>query len=193
MQLWKKGAEADLFLTEHLGVKAVLKKRKEKKYKNSVLDKNLRIRRTKTEAKMLSRARKAVHTPFVFDVTPDSICMEFVKGKSVKNIFHAKDIGVAKELGEKVRGLHDIGVIHNDLTTSNMIVGDSVCFVDFGLAKISSEIEDQATDLIVFKKMLSSTHFNVFDQVWEKVLSGYNPSKSITKRMQEIEKRVRYK
>ena len=193
MNLWKKGAEADLFITEHIGIKAVVKKRKEKPYKNPVLDEKLRLQRTRAEARMLSRARQSVRTPFVFDITPDTICMEFFEGKNVRDAFHAKDTRIAKEIGERIRALHDIGIIHNDLTTSNMILGSELCFVDFGLAKTSIELEDRATDLVVFKKMLASTHFDVSDKVWESVLSGYNPNKGMLNRIEAIERRVRYK
>jgi Kae1-associated kinase Bud32 len=143
---------------------------------------------------MLARARATVRTPRVLDVNSDTIVMERIEGTTAKERFYSNDTKSAKDIGRAIRKLHDASVIHNDLTTSNIITStEGVAFVDFGLAFVSSAVEDKATDLIVFKKMLASTHYDVFDRVWKAVLEGYAPDKAITKKMEEVERRVKYR
>lgn len=197
MKLIYRGAEAELWLDHYLGEKVIKKVRVEKPYKHPALDEKLRVSRTRNEAKMLSAARKAVPTPHVYGVEKYEITMEFIDGERVKEMFYEGRTRVARRIGESIRKLHDINVIHNDLTTSNMLIGDGVgkdkiYFVDFGLAKVSNELEDKATDLVVFKKMLASTHYDVFDKVWGRVLEGYGATKQIINKISEIEKRAKY-
>ncbi len=59
------------------------------------------------------------------------------------------------EIGESIARLHQCGIIHGDLTTSNLILsGDKIVFIDFGLSRISQLTEDKGVDLLVFKKAL---------------------------------------
>jgi Kae1-associated kinase Bud32 len=192
MKLIYRGAEAELYESEFLGLPTVTKKRVPKPYKHKQIDESLRLQRTKGEARMLARARAAVRTPRVLDVDADTIVMERIEGTTAKERFYAKDTKSAKGIGRAIRLMHDAGIIHNDLTTSNILV-PGPAFVDFGLAFVSNAVEDKGTDLIVFKKMLASTHYDVFDQVWGKVLEGYAPDKAITKKMEEVERRVKYR
>jgi TP53 regulating kinase-like protein len=61
--------------------------------------------------------------------------------------------------------MHDIDVVHGDLTTSNIMVrGDAingyseVILIDFGLGQMQSVIEDKAVDLYVLERAFISTH-----------------------------------
>lgn len=61
--------------------------------------------------------------------------------------------------------MHDIDVVHGDLTTSNIMVrGDEingyseVILIDFGLGQMQSVIEDKAVDLYVLERAFISTH-----------------------------------
>jgi tRNA A-37 threonylcarbamoyl transferase component Bud32 len=47
-------------------------------------------------------------------------------------------------------------------------------------------------DLVVLKKSLRATHPLRFELIWESILSGYKPSKELSKRVEDIEHRVRY-
>ena len=193
MKLIYHGAEAELWLDTYLGEKVVHKRRVPKPYKHPSLDESLRASRTKNEARILSMARSAVQTPHVYGLSGYEITMEFVDGERVKELFYSGKTHVARRIGRDIRKMHDIDIIHNDLTTSNMILsGRDLFFIDFGLARVSSELEDKAMDLVVFKKMLSSTHYDVFDRIWGKVLDGYHADETIKKRIGEIEKRAKY-
>ena len=168
--------------------------RKKKKYKQRELDGRLRSTRLRNEARMLARARGFVDTPHVLGVSGDTLLIEWVGGDKVKGLFLAGETGAAKKVGAAVRAMHDGGIVHNDLTTSNMIVKKGkVFFIDFGLAEQSGSLEDRAVDLVVFKRMLSSTHYEVFEKVWARVLEGYSPSGALLKKVAEVESRAKYK
>ena len=69
MKLVKKGAEADVYLSSWNGKKAILKIRKEKTYRNSVLDKRIRKQRTIKESEIISQVKSfGVSTPLIYFV-----------------------------------------------------------------------------------------------------------------------------
>ncbi|MEM3094503.1 MAG: hypothetical protein QXX64_02565, partial [Nitrososphaera sp.] len=70
-RLVKKGAEADIYLVEWGGKKAVSKVRTPKPYRHRELDAAIRKHRTIHEANFMSAAKAAgVMTPFVHFVDP---------------------------------------------------------------------------------------------------------------------------
>ena len=189
-----RGAEAELYREKFLGMDSVRKVRKAKGYKQVELDKRLKSERLKTEARMLSQAREFVATPHVLAVIGDTLVIEFVEGEKVKKLFLAGDTHCVEQIGKAVRSLHDGGIVHNDLTTSNLILREGeVVFIDFGLARFSTAIEDKAVDLVVFKRMLSSTHYDVFENCWPRFLKGYDAEKQMLTKINEIESRAKYR
>ncbi len=58
--------------------------------------------------------------------------------------------------------MHEAGVVHGDLTTSNIMIKNdenhSIVFIDFGLASTQPNIEDKAVDLYVLERAFISTH-----------------------------------
>lgn len=61
-------------------------------------------------------------------------------------------------IANSVAEMHSKGVIHGDLTTSNMMIrvnaNDEIAdlyLIDFGLSQFSNKIEDKAVDLYVLK------------------------------------------
>jgi TP53 regulating kinase-like protein len=81
--------------------------------------------------------------------------MEFIDGSSVKDILRqTDDCSLATQIGEGIAKMHDMNVIHGDLTTSNMIskTGDGIYWIDFGLSCQSSNVEDKAVDLYVLER-----------------------------------------
>jgi Kae1-associated kinase Bud32 len=194
-----KGAEAELSSGEYLGIPCVIKKRVPKAYRIPELDRKLRYSRMRTEVSLLRGARKAVNTPHVLgvDTKGSAITMEKVQGEKVKDLFlRGKRVErTAKEIGKAVALLHRDGIIHNDLTTSNMIAArDGIYFVDFGMGFRSQKLEDKATDLVVFRKMLKSTHYALFGRIWAAFIAGYaeKGASGALARAGEAERRARY-
>ena len=68
---------------------------------------------------------------------------------------------LAVKIGHAVAKLHDGGMVHGDLTTSNMIERDSdgvLVLIDFGLAVNATLAEDKAVDLYVLERAITSAH-----------------------------------
>ncbi len=198
MDLIDKGAEADLYC--HKG--KLVKCRVRKEYRVKELDEKLRAMRTKREFRLLKKAKRVgVPVPSVYnvDVKDRSIEMDYIKGRSLKDFFDScgrEEISkIAKEVGEIVARLHEHNIIHNDLTSSNMILGEGgIYLIDFGLGVMSTRVEDKAMDLVVLKKSLNAAHASMSEDIWKYIIEGYNPPerKKIIDRISTIEKRVRY-
>ena len=194
MKELKKGAEAELIIAKYADAKCVIKKRIKKNYRDELLDQTIRKRRTRSEAKIIKNLKGIVNVPELFNVDEVNaeITMEFIDGAMLKDVIDKK-----KELctlaGEEIKKIHDNGIIHGDLTTSNMIYkkDKKLYFIDFGLGYFSKKIEDLATDLIVFKKTFNATHSEISGG-WALVIKGYAPSKALMTQMEKIEKRARY-
>lgn len=115
----QRGAEAVIIRRG----KNVLKKRVVKGYRFPDLDKVIRKRRTRREAKLLVKAGGLINVPAVDDVSEFEIEMEFIDGlklsESLDGMKNWKK--VCLEIGKGIAKLHDADIIHGDLTTSNMI------------------------------------------------------------------------
>ena len=205
--LLKKGAEASLFVADWHGRRVVIKKRLPKKYRPEKLDLTIRTYRTVHEPQLMNEAKKAgVPTPTIFqvDVENATIVMEFVEGKQLKQLlgsFSPKEREqVCFLVGELIGKLHRHGVIHGDLTTSNMIFGTDgrIFFVDFGLGEKNSELEARGVDLHLLKRALQSTHYQFADECFQTVMKGYAAfvgeaeTKDVLSKIREIERRGRY-
>ena len=199
------GAEAILSKSEWLGYNAIKKVRVPKKYRIAPLDLELRKNRTTTESKLLVAAKKnGVITPYIFeiDIVNTTIVMEYIEGKLVKDILDSElelqtKLNIVKEIGKQVGKLHNNDIIHGDLTTSNILERDTkFVFIDFGLGKVSSAIEDKAVDILLIKKCFISTHteysrklFLAFQEGYKKTVSDF---KTIFKRAVKVEARGRH-
>jgi TP53 regulating kinase-like protein len=205
--LLKKGAEASLFLADWHGKKVVIKARLPKKYRPAALDTAIRSYRTAHEPQLMHEAKKAgVPTPTVFmvDLENAAITMEFVEGKQVKQLLDCISRDERRELcfkiGELIGKLHGRGVIHGDLTTSNMILSGEgkVFLVDFGLGEKSMELEARGVDLHLLKRALQSTHYEFAEDCFESVMKGYasvlgaEETGKVLGKVKAIEKRGRY-
>jgi len=200
-KLIKKGAEAELYLTEYNGKPAVLKRRIPKPYRIPELDFHIRRTRTRREARLLDRARRAgVLTPVVYSVDDErmEILMEYVSGTRVKEfLLSGGDIGIMRDVGRSVGTLHSNRIVHGDLTTSNIIIRDGkLVFIDFGLGEVSDSIEDFAVDLVCFEKSFQATHYDVMDDAWPLFLEGYRSvfprAPEVLRRVDEVKRRARY-
>ncbi|CAO2818889.1 unnamed protein product [Amaranthus hypochondriacus] len=188
--LLKQGAEARVFESTFVGRRSIVKERFSKKYRHPTLDSKLTLKRLNAEARCMTKARKlGVSTPVLFAVDPvlHTLTFEYVEGPMVKEIF--LDFGtngiveerlqdIATQIGDSIAKLHDGGLIHGDLTTSNMLIHkktNQLVLIDFGLSFTSTLPEDKAVDLYVLERALISMHSSCGD-VMEKVLAAYRKS-----------------
>lgn len=195
MEFIGQGAEAKLFTDG----KAVRKERIEKSYRLFQIDLALRRSRTRREAKVLAKLPPSVHHPKLISMDDRSciIEMDFIDGNKVRDILE-KDISLCNEIGKKVGLMHNEGIIHGDLTTSNMIFsGGAVYFIDFGLSFFSKKHEDKAVDLHLLRRALESKHHTVYEDAFRLVVEGYNKtsqdSKEVLERLKVVESRGRNK
>jgi TP53 regulating kinase-like protein len=198
-KLVNQGAEAKLYEDSWLGRHCMVKERFAKGYRIKELDESLRAHRTRGESKLMHEAKEAgVQTPKIYDITENEIVMEFLDGGRVKEILENEDEAKKREacleIGRNIGKLHKNGIIHGDLTTSNMIVkNDKLYFFDFGLGEKSSEIEKKGVDLHVLLEALTSTGFeDLFKQIMEGYEETYANAKLVEERIHEITKRGRY-
>jgi len=203
-KLIARGAEADLVLTEWNGLTALVKTRKPKPYRHPELDRQMRRSRTKAEADIIHRVKEAgVPTPLLYQVDPENavIVMEYIDGVKVRDLVDRISDEERRTLfiriGRYAGMLHRAGVIHGDLTTSNIIkCGDRIVFIDFGLSEVSAEVEKRGVDLNLMNRMLTSTHYRYQELLLEAFKAGYretNPeAEEALQRMEEVARRGRY-
>ena len=202
MKILKKGAEADVYLTTWNTKKSILKIRKEKKYRNSQLDNRIRKQRTIRETQIISDVKSfGISTPLIYfvDYKKFSIYMQYVKGDLVRDLDEKLIPKICLELGQIVGKLHENGIMHGDLTTSNFIKTDKHLFlIDFGLANRTEKADDHAVDLRLFKEILNSAHAKVMEKSWKNFIIGYEKSvgkkqcKKVLELVAVIESRGRY-
>jgi TP53 regulating kinase-like protein len=205
--LIKKGAEANLYLEEWQGKKVIMKRRLPKAYRLPQLDSAVRTQRTLHEPVLIHRAKEAgVPTPIIYmiDIADSNIIMEYVEGKQIKKALDTmpskERLQLCRRIGTLIGRLHKHGIIHGDLTTSNMILTRSgkIFFVDFGLGEFSEESEIRGVDLHLMRRALQSTHYKVAKECFEAVVAGYSEAfgkETATKvlgKVNEIERRGRY-
>ena len=204
--LISQGAEARVWKlkikTNETESLAVCKERFSKAYRHPDLDARLTKSRCRSEAKILEKCatKTKIRVPKVIRVSPPSLYLEYLDGPSVKSYLRKQQSNnkegsesiqegsiseneLASLMGELVGRLHNVGIVHGDLTTSNMMVVEEskseskthstdLALIDFGLSKSNFSTEEQAVDLYVLERALLSTHpdlsENFFDQVLEK-------------------------
>ncbi|NJE31209.1 Kae1-associated kinase Bud32 [Thermococcus sp. 18S1] len=216
MRMIKQGAEAKIYISgfgEYFGAEllpgetVIIKHRVPKRYRIKEIDERLRKERTVREARVLHRAKEfGVNCPYVYEVdTRDmKIAMEFIDGERLKELLERlpmeERLPLCREIGRQIGRLHEAGVVHGDLTTSNMIFRDGkVYLIDFGLADFDPTLEAQGVDLHLLKRAMESTHYTWFEKGFEAVLEGYaevrgeEKAEEIRAKIEEIESRGRYR
>ncbi|KAF1981610.1 kinase-like protein [Aulographum hederae CBS 113979] len=233
-----QGAEAHVYLTSYptTSSPAILKYRPPKLYRHPLLDRRLTRARLLAEARTLVKCRReGVDVPGVLGADWEAgwICMEVVEGGSVKaalegwwqDVKGRKEEGSGREdevlsdlmgrIGRAVGKLHSVGVVHGDLTTSNLMLrpakkwnldaagkeerpnleGDIV-IIDFGLAMQSVQEEDKAVDLYVLERAFGSTHpwaEDMFKKVLRVYSESYKGARIVMKRLEDVRMRGRKK
>tara|TARA_B100000035_G_scaffold292977_1_gene282046 strand:- start:1257 stop:1841 length:585 start_codon:yes stop_codon:yes gene_type:complete len=190
MKLISEGAEAKIYLSEN----KIIKKRVSKKYRHKELDNSILKRRIKSENKILKKSKKyGINVPEVYDIDSNSITMENLSGIKLSDLLDdIKNKDLIKSLAKEIKKLHSFGIIHGDLTTSNIFYyKDKIYLIDFGLSKFSDKIEDKATDIHLLKECLNSRHSLNYKKLWLNFIKEYNEP-LILERLRKIESRVRY-
>ncbi|KAI3392383.1 hypothetical protein diail_5771 [Diaporthe ilicicola] len=134
---------------------------------------------------------------------------------------NAELVGLMRRVGAAVGSLHAAGVVHGDLTTSNMmlrptparrkhgadadstatnghreggVLDGEIVIIDFGLASQGQSEEDRAVDLYVLERAFLSTHPRT-EKLFGEVLSGYaaafKGSKPVLRKLEDVRMRGR--
>ena len=118
-QIIQQGAEAIITLEDN----NIHKNRVKKSYRLEELDKKLRKRRTKAEAKIINKLQGIIPVPRILETDDkENIIMEHIDGQKLSE--HLESLNhpeICKQIAEIISKLHNQDIIHGDLTTSNMI------------------------------------------------------------------------
>lgn len=191
MAVERRGAEAVVRLLPDRAVKT----RVPKSYRIRELDERLRSERTRAEAKIMSEARRlGIPTPIVYDIGEYALEMELIEGEPLKDVITPE---LSRAAGVLVGRLHRGGLVHGDLTTSNMIVRRGVIYlIDFGLSFWDETLEARGVDVHVYYKTLVSSnegHEALMAAFAEGYRSSFPGAEDVLRRVREIEYRGRYK
>ncbi|EFX03538.1 hypothetical protein CMQ_466 [Grosmannia clavigera kw1407] len=114
-------------------------------------------------------------------------------------------VSLMRRIGSAVGQLHRVGIVHGDLTTSNLMLrpdattasghldGD-VVVIDFGLASQSSSDEDRAVDLYVLERAFGSTHPRAEHLFAESLLAyeaAFKQAKPVLRKLEDVRMRGR--
>lgn len=209
---YDRGAEAVISLKDGM----IEKERIRKRYRIEQIDERIRRERTRAEVKLTAAARRlGIPTPIIYDIDDFSIIMQFIDGVPLRDIITPE---LSCRVGELIGRLHSGGIVHGDLTTSNMLLLplsssiassscsstsssspkqelDKIYLIDFGLSYYSNEIESFGVDIHVLFQTYISTHADagtLIDHFSTGYKSTFNNAKNVLKRVSEIEKRGRY-
>ncbi len=199
-KILSRGAEAVIYLEGN----KVLKERISKGYRLPELDKKIIKRRTKSETKLLEKASEFANVPKPFQTKKENeIVIPLVNGDKLSDKLNSyeekKQIEIMKKVGVEVAKLHQKGIVHGDLTTSNMILSENEVFlVDFGLGSFNGKHEQKGVDIHLLKEALESKHFENWEKLFKAFKSGYESkdkteAKKVFERLTQIEKRGRYR
>ncbi|MFL2979653.1 MAG: KEOPS complex kinase/ATPase Bud32 [Candidatus Thalassarchaeaceae archaeon] len=201
------GAEASVKSGLWLGIPAVMKSRRRRGYRHIELDSRLTKSRITVEAKVLSKLQIVEYSaPRLLQINQEEgwMVLSKLEGNPIYESLVDGTRGVDDMfgIGVKIRELHQLGFSHGDLTTHNIMIDEYglISLLDFGLSRISAELEHMGQDLQVLNECLSASHSELVDAM-DSVLMGYgslssdeslySPDSVITRFMQ-IRNRVRY-
>lgn len=201
-----KGAEAEIYLEEWFGKPAIRKHRISKAYRIPELDEAIRRMRTSHEANMMHEVRKlGVPVPTIqhVDLESSTLIMDYVNGPTLKEELYRLSMHGRRErcasLGVLLARMHEGGIVHGDMTISNVLSeGGKLFMIDFGLGDFSKETEDKGVDLLLLNRAMKSTHYAFHTVLFNAFMKGYvsiageKQGKEMLHKMREIEKRGRY-
>lgn len=196
MDLIAEGAEAKIYKLDN----GILKKiRLPKAYRLEIIDLKLRKFRNKREFKILTKLyENRVNVPKPFEISDKKtdiyFTFEYLKGEVLKDVLTKETLFLAFE---EIIKMHNLNVVHGDLTTLNMIKVDNLIYIiDFGLGQFSSKYEDKAVDLNLFFTCIKNEHPDLFkykNELIENYLNKVKDNISIIDKLSKLEKRGRNK
>lgn len=211
------GAEAEVVPASFLGRPVMVKRRHPKTYRHSRIERRLVSARVRHEVQVLGEAWTAgVRVPRVLDADPSegTLVMETVPGPTVKAVLRSAAgageaglegtgsstafVSMFADIGTQVARLHDAGLVHGDLTTSNLVLDAQKrpVLIDFGLAEKTVEREPRAVDLHVLQEALTSSHGGA-GPLWEAFYASYRATapdaKGVVHRFEDLIARGRYR
>lgn len=201
-----RGAEAEVRHGDLAGRAVVLKQRIPKAYRDLAIERFLVAGRTRRETRHMTEARLAgVPVPAVLDADPEAglMALALVRGAPTKEWMASASAlqtrGLFEGLGAAVARLHEAGLVHGDLTTSNVLVTDgNPILIDFGLAERTLELEPRAVDLHVLQEALEATHGATAgpDSPWHIFLAayqaGWSDAEPVLSQLGSLQARGRY-
>lgn len=199
-KILSRGAEAVIMKKNS----KVIKSRIPKGYRHPKLDEKLRTKRTRSEVKILEKAYKIIPVPKILKISEEKkeIELEYLSGKKLSEcLSKLKSVhSICRQIGKNLSLLHELGLIHGDLTTSNIIFNEKnkkVYFIDFGLGFHSDRAEDKAVDLYIISQALEAKHSKISKKCFKIILESYKKhskkSEEILKRLEKVKSRGRYK
>jgi len=218
-KLFKQGAEACMYVGEFLDQSAVVKQRFSKKYRHPALDLQLTKDRHRAEVRAVLKCKSiGVRTPVLYlaDNATNTIVMENIQDSDTARDFINKNLqdknnqqleDICKKIGSVVAKLHLHGIIHGDITTSNVLItkdnnivtkdnnNNNIVMIDFGLSFMEGTPEDKGVDLYVLERAFLSTHPNT-EHLFALLLASYKnklgkQSGEVIKKFEEIRMRGR--
>lgn len=198
-ELVSQGAEAKLWKIPAgslFDVPCIAKERFSKAYRHPALDEKLTKQRCRAESRILTKCtEKGIPVPNVLRTSAHVLYLEYIDAPTVREYLerdllfaslnaqtksspqHDKLYQLAIKFGQMVAELHNLGIVHGDLTTSNAMIRFvpdlTLVAIDFGLAKNTSSMEERAVDLYVLERALSSTHPKLPQDFWFHLVKSY--------------------
>ncbi|CZT22640.1 related to Serine/threonine-protein kinase BUD32 [Ramularia collo-cygni] len=208
-----------------------LKIRPSKLWRHPLLDKRLTKQRILAESRVLVKLSQSLTTgqtrqlfsvPAVLGMDWENgwLALEWIEGRTVKAVIRGRRDGreedneeeglksMMRRIGIAVATLHSLGIVHGDLTTSNLMLRGNnvddggfegeVVVIDFGLSGQSVQEEERAVDLYVLERAFGSTHpreEGLFGVVLEGYLEGAGGKwgRGVLRRLEDVRMRGRKK
>ena len=203
LELLHEGAEATVTAGKWMGKPAVLKMRRPRSYRHPDLDRRLTRSRLSVEVRVLGRLQQSgFSSPSLYDcdIEESWILISRIDGRPLYEAISdgSAGIDVMENIGALIRRLHEEDISHGDLTTHNILIDEmgNISLIDFGLARVSPELEHMGLDLQVLNECLTASHSELGGAV-DAMLRGYidagnNEAANVVSRFETIRGRVRY-
>ncbi|KAK2595143.1 serine/threonine-protein kinase bud32 [Conoideocrella luteorostrata] len=224
-----QGAEGRLYKTTYLNpdLPCALKYRPPKPWRHPVLDQRLTKHRILSEARILAKCRRdglRVPALYAIDEAAGWLMLEWIQGTPVRininkwlgdrteGIEHdARLKDLMRRLGVAVGDMHKIGIVHGDLTTSNIMLSPpaetapessekidglsgEIVIIDLGLASGAVHEEDRAVDLYVLERAFGSTHPRaecLFSELLDAYKGCFKQAPAVLKKLEDVRMRGR--